>query len=76
MKLQRVIRVTALHCPKLDARSEVAGEIHALANVPPVGHRPSLYGFLQIENSLPPTGDRNPDHVTLPATVHTSEVAA
>ena len=54
MKLQRVIRVTALNCPKLDARSEVGGEGHARANVNLVGHRASLYGFRGIENSLPP----------------------
>ena len=54
MKLQRVIRVTALHCPNLDARSEVGSESRAPATVPPVGHRDSLYGFWRIENSLPP----------------------
>jgi hypothetical protein len=50
------MRVTALHCPNcpnLDAKSEVGGESHATATVPPVGHRASLYGFWRIENSLP-----------------------
>jgi len=54
MKLRRLIRVTTLNCPKLDARSEVGGEVHARVNVTPVGHRASLYGFWGIENSLPP----------------------
>lgn len=54
MKLQRVIRVTALHCSNLDARSEVGGEIHAPAKVPPVVHTANLYGFWLIKNSLPP----------------------
>ena len=71
MKLQRVIRVTALHCSNLDARSEVVRESHAPANVPPVGHRANLNGFWRIKKFLAPTGDRNSDRVTLPATAYT-----